>query len=135
DDRDHGLVIHARVIEAVQKVNRARAAGRQAHADLAGELGVRAGHERRHLLVAHLHQLEFCFFLTGIECTHQAVDAVAWIAVDALYPPLDQPPEQKFRNVRRHVFRICVRVRMAKWRALEWWAWASWLRTWRSTSK
>ena len=51
DDRDDRLVVELGVVEAVQQVDRARARGREADADLAGELRVAAGHERGHLLV------------------------------------------------------------------------------------
>ena len=57
DDRDHRLMIELGVVEAVQQVDRARAGRRQADADLARELRMAAGHERRHLLVAHLDEL------------------------------------------------------------------------------
>ena len=40
DDRDHRLVVELRVVEAVQEVDRAGPAGREADADLAGELRV-----------------------------------------------------------------------------------------------
>ena len=57
DDRDDRLMVELRVVEAVQEMDRARAGGRHADADLAGELRVGAGHERGHLLVAHLDEL------------------------------------------------------------------------------
>ena len=40
DDRDDRLLVELRVVEAVQEVDRARAGGREADADLAGELRV-----------------------------------------------------------------------------------------------
>ena len=57
DDRDHRLMVELRVVEPVQEVDRARPGGCQADARLARELRVRAGHERRHLLVANLDEL------------------------------------------------------------------------------
>ena len=57
DDGDHRLVVELRVVEAVQQVDGAGAGGGDAHADLAGELGVAAGHEGGHLLVARLDEL------------------------------------------------------------------------------
>jgi hypothetical protein len=57
DDRHHRLVVELGVVQAVEQVDGARAGGRQAHADLAGELGVRAGHEGGQFLVARLHEL------------------------------------------------------------------------------
>ncbi len=83
DDRDHGLVVELGVVETVEQVDRARAGGRHADADLAGELGVGAGHERRQLLVARLHELELVAVL--VERAQQPVDPVTGIAVDALH--------------------------------------------------
>jgi hypothetical protein len=59
-DRHHRLVVHLRVVEAVQQVDRAGPGGREADAHLAGELGVAARHEGRHLLVARLDELDPC---------------------------------------------------------------------------
>ena len=58
DDGDDRLVVHLGVVEAVEEVDGARARGRQADADLAGEFRVRAGHEGGHLLVADLDELD-----------------------------------------------------------------------------
>ena len=58
DDRDHRLVVELGVVEAVEEVDRAGPGGRHADADLAGELGVGAGHERGHLLVARLDEVD-----------------------------------------------------------------------------
>ena len=57
-DRDDRLVIHFCVVEAVEKMDRARTGGGQANAQFAGELGVSAGHECRHLFVSHLHVID-----------------------------------------------------------------------------
>ena len=56
DDGDHRLVVHLGVVEAIQEVNGAGAGGGEAHADLARELRVAAGHERGHLFVARLDE-------------------------------------------------------------------------------
>jgi hypothetical protein len=58
DDRDHGLVIHLRVVETVQHVERTRARGGNAHPDFAGELGVGRGHERADLFVGRTDVFE-----------------------------------------------------------------------------
>ena len=50
-DGEHRLAVELGVVEAVQEVQPAGAAGGQADAEFAGELGVPAGHERRGLLV------------------------------------------------------------------------------------
>ena len=57
DDREDGRVVELGVVQAVEEMDRARPRGGEADADLAGELGVPARHERGHLLVAHLDQL------------------------------------------------------------------------------
>ena len=58
DDREHGLMVELGVVEAVEQMDRPRTRGREADPDLAGELRVRARHQRRHLLVAHLNELK-----------------------------------------------------------------------------
>ena len=84
-DRDHRLMVELGVVEAVQKMDRARARGRHADAGLAGELGMRAGHEGRDLLMRHLDELEA--ILRAVEGAQDAVDAIPGIAVDPLRPP------------------------------------------------
>ena len=100
DDRDHGLVVELRVIQPVQEVNRARAGGREAHTDLARELRMRAGHERCHLLVAHLNQL---WIAPGtIQRPEDRIDPVPRIPVDAMNAPLAEPSEQKVSGIFGH---------------------------------
>lgn len=84
DDGQHRLMIHARVVEPVQQVDRARPRGGEAHPDLSGELGVGAGHEGRHLLVAHADIVE-CLGAPA-HGAHDPVDAIAGVAEDALHP-------------------------------------------------
>src|SRR5438105_2891502 len=57
DNRQYGGVVHPRVIETVEQMDSARAAGGQAYADLAGEFCVRAGHERGEFFVTSLNEL------------------------------------------------------------------------------
>ena len=57
DDRDDRLMVELRVVQTVEQVDRARPGGGEADADFTRELGMRAGHERRHLLVADLDEL------------------------------------------------------------------------------
>ena len=91
DDRDQGLVVELRVVEPVEEVDRARAGGSETDADLAGELRVCAGHERRHLLVPDLDELEA---VDAFECADDAVDAVARVAVDPLDAPLREAVQE-----------------------------------------
>ncbi len=86
DDRYDRLVVELGVIEPVEQVDRAGAGGGEAHAGFAGELGVGAGHEGGHLLVANLDELGAV--LCAAEGAHDAVDAVAGITVDAFHSPL-----------------------------------------------
>ena len=58
DDRHHALMIHFGIVKPVEQMDRARPAGGEADAHFAGEFGVRAGHEGRHLLVPHLHVID-----------------------------------------------------------------------------
>ena len=81
DDRDDRLMVELGVVEPVEEVDRARPGGREADADVAAELRVRAGHECRELLVGGLDELDRVAVL--VEAAEDPVDAVAGIAVDA----------------------------------------------------
>ena len=92
DDGHHRLMVRFGVVEAVQQVDRTGSRGGHAHAEVAGELGVAAGHERGEFFMACLDELHL---VAGpVECAHQAVDAVSRIAEDAPHPPLPQSLEQ-----------------------------------------
>src|SRR5438094_10592464 len=86
-------MIELRVVETIEQMNRSRPRSRQADSDLTGELGVRAGHERCHLLVSHLHEIDRVF--GALERTHDPVDAIARITVDTLDTPLAEPTHEK----------------------------------------
>ena len=93
DDGYDWLMIELRVVQSIEKVDRAGARSRHADADLAGELRVRAGHERGHLFVAHLD--EFDFAAGAIERAEHAVDPIAGIAVDAFHAPVGETSDQE----------------------------------------
>ena len=57
-DREHRLIVELGVVDAVQQVDAAGAGGREADAELAGELGIGAGGECGRLLVPHLDELD-----------------------------------------------------------------------------
>src|SRR3569623_1179834 len=105
DDGDHGLVIELGVVKSVQQMNRARARGGEAHADFAGELGVCASHERSHLFMTRLHESDIP--LNALERAHDAVDAVAGIAVDAAHTPLPQTLQEKVGGGVAHTMPPC----------------------------
>src|SRR5205823_5933814 len=69
-------------------------------ADLARELRVPAGHERRHLLVADLDELGVA--ARPVERAEERVDAVAGVAVDAMDTPLGQSLEDVISDQLSH---------------------------------
>ena len=91
DDRDDRRVVELRVVEPVEKVDGAGAGRRHAHADLPGDLRVRARDEFRPLAVAR-----------ALECAHDAIDAVARVAVHALDAPCCEAIEQVVANGLTH---------------------------------
>src|SRR3569833_2590789 len=74
-------------------MNRALPRGGEAHADFAGEFGVRASHECSHLFMTRLFDGDLP--LDALERAHDAVDTVAGIAVDAAHTPLPQTVQEK----------------------------------------
>ena len=92
-DRQDGGVVHLGVVQAVQQVDRARAAGGDANAEPPGELGVAAGGERRPFLVTDLNEPDLLAQFP--QRFHEAVDPVPWDAEDRVDPPLDEPVEQQ----------------------------------------
>ena len=58
DDGQHRLMVEPRVVETGDQVRRARAGGRDAHPELARELGMGGGHERGHFLVPRLDEFD-----------------------------------------------------------------------------
>ena len=87
-----GHVVELRVVQPVQQVDRARAAGRRAHPDLAGELREPDRLERGHLLVPGLHELRVV--RRPPPRREQSVDPVAGIPEDLLHAPFPQPGQQ-----------------------------------------
>jgi hypothetical protein len=69
----------------------------QAHADFAGELGVRARHEGGHLFMADLHEVDQV--LMAVERPHDAVDSVAGVSEQPFDTPLGQPVTRKSLTV------------------------------------
>src|SRR5690606_2270686 len=101
DDRDDGLVVHPRVVEPVQEMDRAGPRCREADPDLAGELRVAARLERRELLVTALDEPDPV--LRPVQRAEEAVDPVAGVAVDRADAPPVQAVEDEVGNGLRHL--------------------------------
>jgi hypothetical protein len=97
DDRQHRLVIHLGVVESVQQMDGPGPGGGETDPDLTGELGMPPGHERRHLLVAHLDELRIA--LGAIQRTHDPVDAVAGVSEDPMNAPSPKALSRKSLTV------------------------------------
>src|SRR5581483_5084212 len=87
--------------QSVQKMNCPRPRSGTANTEFAGELAVRARHERGHCLMAHLHEIELVLEL--LQRRHEVVDAVAGKTVNPLHPPLDQTFCQKVADCFSHL--------------------------------
>jgi hypothetical protein len=101
DDREHGLTVELGVVQPVQEMDRPRPRGREADAQLAGELRMPAGHERAHLFVPCLDELHV---VAVGEREYDAVDPVAGIAVDAAHGPLAEALEHVLADGHGHRF-------------------------------
>ena len=77
DQRDDGNVIELRVVESCQQMNRTRTGCGNARTNLAGELRMRAGHERGHFFMPDADVIER--FARAIDGAHESIDAVAGI--------------------------------------------------------
>src|SRR4029079_16546815 len=95
-DRQQRHVVGLRVVEARQEVRRTRSTGREADADLASELGMGDGHERTHLLMARLDELDPA---VALERTDDAVDAVSRVTEDAFDAPVFQAAHKEIRRL------------------------------------
>src|SRR3954452_24635035 len=92
-------MIEPGVIEAVEQVDRAGPGRGHAHADLPGELRVRARRERGQLLMTSLDEPRS---IDLVKRPEQAVDAIARVAIDALDPPLGEAAEDELCRGRGH---------------------------------
>ena len=93
DDSDDRLVVHLRVIQAVEQMNRTGAAGGHADPDGAGKLGVCRCHERGEFLVSCLNESRLILVLT--QAGKQSVNAVARKSIN----PLDTPLFHALHNI------------------------------------
>ena len=91
DDRDDRLVVALRVVQPVHEMDRTGTGGSDADTDLPGELGVRAGHQRRHLLVGRAQITEvLAGLLRASERAVEPADAVTRVSVEPVEVPGDQ---------------------------------------------
>src|SRR6185503_7336053 len=95
-DRQHRHVIEPRIVKSGDEMRRAGPGRRDAHAELAGEFGMRRRHEGRHLFMPALD--EFDFILRPLQRTEYAVDAVAGIAVNPTDAPLVKALDEKIAD-------------------------------------
>ena len=86
-------MVHLRIVKAIEQMDRTRPGGGETNSDFAGELGVRAGHERRHLFVAHLNVVDRV--AGAINRADDPIDPVTRVAVDALQSPFGDQFHQK----------------------------------------
>jgi hypothetical protein len=115
DDGHHRLVVGLGVVQAIEQVDRARPRGGQAHAHLAGELGMRARHEGRQLFMPRLHELQRRH---ARERGDHAVDAVARIPEHAPHAPRLQALEDLVTHcLAAHASQLRQRVRARRQRA------------------
>jgi len=85
-------MISFNVVQTDQQVHGSRAGCREADADLATELGVAAGHERRRFLVPRLDELDLVG--SAVERADNAVDAVTRVAVNTAHAPSRKASDQ-----------------------------------------
>ncbi len=96
DDRQDRHMVHLGIVEPVEEVDRARPRRGEADADLAGPLGVGAGHEGGLLLVAGLDEPDGVLgVLEAVQRARDPVDAVAWEPVDAADAPGVEAAEEE----------------------------------------
>ena len=111
-DGEHRLVVELGVVQPVQQVDAARPRGRDADADFAGRLRVRAGHERGGFFVVHEHKRDLV--LMAAQRFEEPVDAVAGQPVDGVDAPVDEPRDKRFRSDLLHRVLLQVAARSAR---------------------
>ena len=95
-DGKHRHVVHSCVVQPGNEVRGTRARRGNADTKLSGELGVRSRHERSHLFMARLDELD----LAAGPCqrTKHAIDAVAGVSVNATHTPRMEPFDQEIAD-------------------------------------
>ena len=110
-DREHGLTVALRVVEAVQQVNAARARCRETDAKAAGVLRVAASSERCRLFVSHLNEAHA--LLVRAQRLENAVDAIAGEAEHRVHTPRGEPLDEQIR-------RRCCHIASSRYQPIVW---------------
>ncbi|BDZ42336.1 hypothetical protein GCM10025865_16350 [Paraoerskovia sediminicola] len=98
-DGEDGHAGAVRVVQAVDQVQVAGAARARAHREVPGDLGLRGGHERGGLLVAHVDPFDAGAVLVGAaDRVDDRVQAVADDAEDVLDPRRDELGDEQVRD-------------------------------------
>src|SRR4051794_39219310 len=100
-------------------MNRAGAGGRHANAGTAGKFRVSDGHERGHLFVSRLDEVDPA--IVRIEGAHQAIDAVTGISEHVGDAPLGETLEDLIADILAHLAprSVCSAKRASPPRSLE----------------
>jgi len=96
NDRDNGLMIHPRIVQAIQQMNGTGARRSKANADFAGKLRMGTRHKRSHLFVTGLNKLDFR--TCTIDRTYHAVNTVSRISENSFYAPASQTLDDEITN-------------------------------------
>src|SRR5206468_4080746 len=99
--------VELRVVQAVHEVSAARSGGCQADSELARELRVSAGRERRGFLVSHVNEADFVASLS--QSFHDPIDAVARQPEDRVNPAIDQNLDQNVGSIHQAAFLFLTR--------------------------
>jgi hypothetical protein len=101
NNRDDRLMVESRIIETIQKMYGAWAGSCQANTDLTGEFGMRARHERGHLLVPHLDEVELV--AGAVERRYDSSNAVARKSENSTDTPFRKAFEEEIADGFAHV--------------------------------
>src|SRR6185437_14726215 len=105
DDREHVLMIHLRVIQTVEEMDRTRSRCCKTYSQLARELRVRRRHERGLLLMSYLNEVQLA--VCPIYRRNESVDPIAGVTVNSPNSPGDQTLHDE---VARGCTHICLSV-------------------------
>jgi hypothetical protein len=84
------------VVKSGDEMRGARPAGRQADPQFAGEFGVGGSHERRHLFMPDLDEVDHPF--GALQGAEDAIDAVAGVTENAAHAPFMKSMDEEVAN-------------------------------------